>query len=1823
MTSMPRRLGAARTPLAALLALTLFGSLTVGQLSPPAAAATAEAVSLSALQIEKKSEPDGIDVDKPRFSWLISSTERDVMQESYRLRINSTTGDDWSYDSGVVDSIESANVEYVGEALPPATQFEWTVDVTTNAGSATAHSTFSTGLYAAADWAGSQWIGNERGQESPGGQLNFDGVPWIWSQEDSTGSAPGEPRAFRYTHESPDGKTASKADILITADDSFRLWAGGSLLGATEGAVNEWQQSHQFTADLAGDENVFAVRTTNGANSPAGLIVSMVISYDDGSTEKITTGTDWKVSKSVPEGFQEPDFDDSGWDAAVVQATYGSGPWGSGVRDPQQKPAAAPLLRKEFTVDGDIAKATIHYAAGGYANVSLNGEPISDEMLAPGFTDYDDTVQYVSTDLTAQLAAGDNALGMELGRGFYGMTGSNVWNWESPPWHDEPVVRALLRIEYSDGRVQNVITDDSWTIHDGPTVFDDLYAGETYDASREIPGYDTAGFDDANWGDAAEVGGPQGELVNQRQQPIRVRESLPASSITAVDDDIYVVKFPRILAGNVRITAEGAAGSTIRFQYGEKLRDNGRPNFDNNGGFGSGFQTDRFILAGTGAPESWEARFSYKGFQYIEVTGWPEGSEPTVDNFTAQAVHTDAAETGTFDSASDIMNRVHRATVDTLLNNLHGIPTDTPMFEKNGWTGDAAVGAEMFMMNLDTHELFAKWMRDIDETRDAAGAPLVIAPSSGQWGQWGVAPTWHSAYVNIPRWLHQYGGDDRVMTELYDNLKQYVDLEFSRSPGGIANTRLADWVAPEASPAGGNAPEDSRVSATAYLYNMLQSMEKTATYLGHDADAAQFAENAVVVKDAFNATFLDADAGYYRGNGDRGYRQTHNALALAFGLTPDTEMKQRVADSIAANVIERGNTLNTGVLGTKYLLPVLTENGYSDLAYTLAVQTAYPSWGYIVENGGTSMWEHWSLEARSLGHYFLGTVEDWYFHDVGGIEASEITGYRDIEIKPAVTAEMDWANTSLATPFGTVSNDWKSSKDGALTMDVTVPVGTEATVHLPAENGWAVSESGSPLEDVKGVRDIAVADGSVVVTVGSGEYSFVVDPDLSAVGTVIDQFDATLQTVAALTEAGDINSSQAQRLRAPLEEGRSEAVSALEALREGERVDAAESLASAIGEVDSFDELVAALDADAATVEKLQGAATTLRSVVEDAINALLELSATVTFAEAGYRPGESADAVLAFSNGGSAEVQNVNAALALQDADWEIEPAGAVLIADSLAGGATAEGAVTVAVPQDALPATPAATATFDYEFGGATISLRAKTSLVVDSPLIMESVTVTPSEAESGSVVEIEAEIRNDGTTPVSGRLEVVLPEGWQPSLPSEQLVIPAGESVAVTAAVYVPRDAEAASRSITLGANFTRGEVTLASGEVKLDVVLGELPTVGDARHADLGDAADEAEHELTASESSGTSSEAGLTRRYAGHLTPFSYFEFDMEVDEGEPFVVRAIETYDKPQEKRYKIYVDDEEVFLRSSSHTDGAGTETFEFVVDEKYATSDIVRIRFENQDNAAYYDPSIADVWTLPVPADVNAPQLRASFDPATPNLATGWYQEVPVGIDLEASDDRGDATIEYRFGDDEFAAFTEALSVEEEGEHALDYRARDAVGNEVMKSATVRIDATAPVTEAEAGETTARATATGPVTVTLTATDAGSGVAGTQLRIDGEDWTDASEIVLDRAGDYLVEFFSTDVAGNAEAVQSLEVTVTGAPGGGGDDGDNGGGDGSGDEDGADTGGDNDSGAPGQDDGGLPTTGGGDLSGLLAGAAILIIAGALLWVVRSRKVRQ
>ncbi|KAJ7491306.1 bacterial alpha-L-rhamnosidase-domain-containing protein [Mycena galericulata] len=920
---------------------------------------------------------------------------------------------------------------------------------------------------------------------------DFSTATWIWNS--AAAAPPAGDVAFRKTLAAPAGKTAVSADIIITADTLFALYVNGAVVGSS---TSGWAIGQEFAGTaLAGGTNVFAVLATHlvdpgtGAPTPAGLLVAMNVLYSDGSSALVTTDASWKATGDIPANFADPGLDDSGWGAALGLGVYGVQPWGSGVSIANalgEHPA--PLLRKAFTLQAKSVKhARLYYAAGGYAAVALNGVPASDHVLSPGFTKYDTRMQYVSLDVASLLRpATTNVVSAELGRSHYGVTQGSIANWAGAPWHGEPVLRLVLSVRYADGSVDTVVSDGSWKVIEGPTRLDDLFGGENYNASYVIPGWDLPRFDDSAWYTALLAVPPKGVLVSARQPPTRVIGSLTPVSITEPVQGQFVVAFERVVSGWVRLTAQGPKGHLITVHYGEKLNSDGQVLYaDIYNYYANNFQTDRVWLAGTGAPEVFEPKFSYKGYQYIQILGWPGAAPPTPADIIGQIVHDDLAQWGDFTSSDELLNQLHVASVFTMLNNVNSIPTDCPTYEKNGWSGDAQLATEMFLSNFDSADLLAKYSQDLQDTL-AGGPPAVVAPDSGA-GANSQDDPWHAALILIPAWIYAYRGDTRVLSDNYAGMKAYVEFELGRSPNNIATTNLGDWDTPETSPLGGNPPEDPRVPATAYLYHMFDTMSTVASVLNNTADASMFASQAAAIKNSFNAAFLNATTGHYNGVGDSGYRQSHNLLSLAFNLTPNATTAQVVADSVVADVEARGGHLNTGALSTKQILPMLTAYGHGNTALALAQQTTFPSWGYWIVNNATTMWEHWDITARSHDHMFLGTFEDWFYQYVLGIQATS-TAFRTVNIAP-FTAGLASASGWMRTPFGNLTVSWMN-KSGVVSINVGVPVGMNATVVFPP--GAQVEEGGAAGAGSAGVAVLDAPAGSPVrVAVGSGQYSFV------------------------------------------------------------------------------------------------------------------------------------------------------------------------------------------------------------------------------------------------------------------------------------------------------------------------------------------------------------------------------------------------------------------------------------------------------------------------------------------------------------------------------------------------------------------------------------------------------------------------------------------------------------------------------------------------------------------------------------------------------------
>ncbi|KAJ7574556.1 bacterial alpha-L-rhamnosidase-domain-containing protein [Mycena floridula] len=918
--------------------------------------------------------------------------------------------------------------------------------------------------------------------------LSLTSSTWIWDQEPNPPNAPAGSIAFRKTFIAPSNKTFKSANIAITVDNEFTLYVDGTLVGSSPNTTDVWKQVQLFNnVTIIGTSVLFAVLATNladvnsGGPSPAGLLSSIQILYTDGTIDNVLSDTTWKVH-SVVNGFELPSTDDASWNTATSQGLYGVAPWNTDAAiSAALVEHPAPLMRKSFSIAKPLAFARLYYAVGGYAHFTINGNPASDRVLSPGFTKYDTQSLYISVDVMSKLNSGDNVIGVELGRSHYAVTNPNVWGWEHASWRAEPSTRVVLSLGFTDGTTNRVVSDSSWKVTEGPTRLDDVFGGENYDASFTILNWDTVGFDDSAWQSVLVTAGPAGTLVNHRAPPTKIIGELTPISVTQPVPGIYVLQFERTVAGWVRISAVGPQKTLITIHYGEKLAADGTVVFQDPGNFVNNFQTDRFWLAGTGQREIFEAKFSYKGYEYVQLEGWP-GSSPTPADVTGIIVHDDLVMNGDFSSSSDLLNRMHKASVFTMLNNAHSYPEDCPTFEKNGWTGDAQLSTENFLTNLDAHDFLAKYIRDVDESRPNNGPPGVIAPDSG-WGQNFESPPWHAVFILTPWWIYRYRGDSRILKEHYASMKNYVEFELGRSTNNLVSATFGDWDAPDTDPGGGQPAEDSRVSGTAYLYRMLTTMVDVANAVGQPADAATFASQAAAVKNAFNAEFLDPSTGYYIGDGDSGFRQSHNLLAVGFGLSPSDDTTNTAIKAIVNDVmVTKNGHLNTGALGTKLILPVLSEHGSVDVAVALATQTTEPSWGFWLANGATTMWEQWAVETRSHDHHFLGTFEDWLYQHVAGIKLTS-PAFQTVTIAPLATAFLQSASAWTMTPFGNLSVDWRKDS-GSLFIDVQVPVSVTATLVMPAGN-TVVMASGKSLGQTKGV-----GGNSSMIVIGSGSFSF-------------------------------------------------------------------------------------------------------------------------------------------------------------------------------------------------------------------------------------------------------------------------------------------------------------------------------------------------------------------------------------------------------------------------------------------------------------------------------------------------------------------------------------------------------------------------------------------------------------------------------------------------------------------------------------------------------------------------------------------------------------
>jgi alpha-L-rhamnosidase len=798
----------------------------------------------------------------------------------------------------------------------------------------------------------------------------------------------------------------------------------------------------------------------------------------------------WKVRVWDQEGGLTAYSQPAGWEMGLLQPGDWKGKWiepRGGIKgikfdfetpDPARLPPN--LFRKSFPVKDSVRSARLYVTGLGSYVIKLNGTPVSDAVLAPGHTVYDKTMPYQSYDVTPQIRTGDNILAAVIGNGL--RFGRN-------PQIDARARQILvqLNLTYADGRQESIVSDETWKCTLGPLLVDHLFFGEIYDARREIAGWDRAGFADREWqATAPSASPPKGVLVAQRSDPIKVIETITPVKITTRPEGITIYDLGQNIAGWTRIKIKGAPSSRVKLRYAELLDKEGNPDFTNIRGYGY-IQTDSYTCKGDGL-EVWEPQFTYHGFRYIEAS---HTGDLRIEAIEGRAVHSAVARTGEFICSNPLLNRIQQNVTRGIQDNLHDIPTDCcQRAERSGWGGDAQVMAETACLNFGMGRFYSKWLGDFLDDQRPDGGVYDNVPWTG-WGGFG-APGWHDCYITIAMAVYQNYGDTRVIAEQYEGMKRAVDFILAANPNFIweKNTggNYADWGSPIAD------KEHKDLLATCNFYRAAWSMAQMAGAINNKEGQAYYTEMAAKIKKALNERFFDKKSGNYAGGA-----QAANAFPLFLQIVPEG-YAGKVVENLVADIKKQDYHLTTGPQGTRYVMQALRMYGQDEVAYKLATQTTMPSWGYMIANGATTVWEFWNGDhGISHNHPFLGSVSEWFYKALAGINQEPgSTGYEKIIIQPSPAGDLIWAKASLKTVRGLVSSEWERNND-LLRIEIDIPGNSTATVHIPkiilknftiTEKGKTIWKNDSYLSGVAGITGGNENDAFVIFTIGSGNYSF-------------------------------------------------------------------------------------------------------------------------------------------------------------------------------------------------------------------------------------------------------------------------------------------------------------------------------------------------------------------------------------------------------------------------------------------------------------------------------------------------------------------------------------------------------------------------------------------------------------------------------------------------------------------------------------------------------------------------------------------------------------
>lgn len=1002
---------------------------------------------------EYQRDPLGIDTPRPRLSWRLEAPDargRDRRQTRYRVLVAGSTetlaadrGDLW--DSGEVRSGESLHVEYGGRPLRSNETCWWKVRVWDERGRPSGWSPparWTMGLLDPSDWR-AKWIGLD--EEPSTGSLShrqvLAGESWIWRQgEDGRLWAPAGPVVFRRRFTLPPGDLPVRAPALMVADDRFELRINGRDVGLG-GSFRTITEMDAREALRAGD-NVAVVRVINGSDSPAGLCGRLEFEWSDGTTVSIATDGTWETASGLADCWSDPEAPEAVWRPAVSIARMGEAPW-----DMAQLPAEPPvlparMLRREFHLDQPVAEARLYVCGLGFFELHVNGHRIGDHAMDPALTHYDHRVMYVPFDVTRELRGGANVIAVELGNGRFFAPRLDVpvptRSWGTP----RLLLQAELRL--ADGSTTRIVSDETWRVTaEGPVRASNEYDGEVYDARREMPGWTAPGFDDRAWKSAALLPGPPGRLMAQAVEPMRITGRLrPTRILKGGASGTWLVDMGQAFYGTFRMRVRGEAGTTVTLRSAYSLKGDGTLRTADNR---SARCTDVYVLKGGGALEEWSPRFRGQGYRYLEVTGWP--GEPGPEDFEGLVIHTDCELVGHFECSNELVNRIWRNVRWGQRSFLRSLPMDPDRDERQGWLGDPAKGAEGMAWNFRVARFFSKWLGDIRADQRPDGLVPDVVPSYFSMASGDVV--WPSVVTIVPETLYDFYGDRRTLEENYDCMRRWMEFQRSRiePDGTLPACPYGDWC--DASGEDHGATSASLI-ATAYFAHNCRLMARTAGLLGREEDGRRFLELGARTAGALNARFFDPGSATYAGG-----TQCALLLPLVFDLVPETH-RNTVARHLAEDILvrHRGHP-SVGLVGMQWLMQGLADAGHPEAAWAVATRTEFPSWGYMISQGATTIWEHWDTDRRGPGMnsenllILAGNVTGWMYRSLAGINPDpERPGFRHVVFRPHPVGDLRRVRAHHDSLPGRIVSEW-TIEEGEFRLKVTVPPNVTATVEMP------------------------------------------------------------------------------------------------------------------------------------------------------------------------------------------------------------------------------------------------------------------------------------------------------------------------------------------------------------------------------------------------------------------------------------------------------------------------------------------------------------------------------------------------------------------------------------------------------------------------------------------------------------------------------------------------------------------------------------------------------------------------------------------------------